>query len=84
MAPTKRKKIRWFFKIGTDYFARSEIKSVRQLKTPSPDRDGGPDRTWIVTVTPESVGGDPRYSKIWVTEEQVAPILVALEEEVNG
>jgi hypothetical protein len=37
MAPTKWKKIRWFFKIGTDYFARSEIKSVRQLKTPSPE-----------------------------------------------
>ena len=70
-----------FIKVAAgQFFHRSQIMSVRRLtKTTN-------GKTWIVSVSAESVGGVP-YNKIWITEadaKRLCPLLGIEYEEEGG
>lgn len=59
----------WFIKVAPgQVFNRSEIRSVRRTRTPSVGKDKV-ERSWVLTVSPESVGG-VSFSRIWLTEAE--------------
>ena len=73
-----------FVKIKGDIFAIDAIISVRKVRN-APTGIDNVERGWVVRVTPESMAfpPDPKHCTIWASEEEVQPVLEALERRMK-
>ena len=67
----------WLFKLRGDYYALSAILAVKHNRKPSVGADQVP-RAWVVRITTEAAG-DPKFSTLWASDEEIAPLLAVLE-----
>ena len=73
------KKSGWFFKLRGNFYARPAILTVKHNEKPSIGKDDVA-RNWVIKLNWEAAG-DPRFSTLFASDEEIAPLLAVLEAE---